>query len=397
MLGGGAFGAVLAFGANLVLMRELGPIVFGRFALAGATIALLAGGLSLRPAVLAIRARDGAERGPQLWRWTLFECAWMGLVAAAFAFRLPGWVMVLIATELGLHALSTAKALYERDQPYRDLALAESTAATVSHGLAVALALSGFGIGALVARQIGLLAVQALWLARRRRLPAFSGLLPRRGEARLLLRESRGIWLDGWVESLFSRCLVLASGVLGGSVGAGLFAQSWRLAQIPHQFLSPLAGRLALNWAARTEQAADRSRDRRRVLAFLVPTCALMAVLAVFLAEPVVPWLFGEPWREAAPLLAGFAGAIVGTSPFAVLKMHLIVERRDLGLLRARLVQLAGLGLGFLAASWWSEHALFLLALGAGLGVLAACPVAARSLKDPAPAAPAPAELPHAA
>lgn len=377
MLGGGAVSALVAFAANLVLVRLLGPATFGRFALAGATVALLIGGLSLRPGLLAIRSRELPDGGAALWRWTTFEVLWMGALALLLSTSLPGWVALLLAFELGLHALSTAKALYERDQPYRDLALCEGVAGLGSQALAIGLAAGGYGVLALVARQGVLFGVQAAWLAWRRRWPAFSGALPRRGEFRRLAADGGGLWMDGWVESLFTRCLVLASGAVGGAHGAGLFAQAWRLALVPHQFLGPLAGRLSLNWAARQEPGAERDRDRTRLLRWVLPLSFGAALGAVLLARPIVPLLLGEKWRDAAPIVAALCGVIAATSPFALLKMHLLVERRERRLLGARAIQLLGLGLGTLLALGPGGGSLEVLAGVVGLGCLASLPVAA--------------------
>ena len=386
MLGGGAFQAGAAFGANLWLMHLLAPEVFGLFAVAGASLALVLGLGSLRPAVLAIRCTSGDEReiADRFGRWTSLECAVLGSLTALVLLACgvsAAWIWVLLLSELVLHQVSTAKALVERRQPYAELALVEGGSAFAGHTAAIALALTGAGVFSLVARQAILGTTQLVWLARRGAAWHFAPVLPTPRLLRARLHEARDVWTDGLLESLFSRTLVLAAGHLGGARGAGYLSQAWRLALVPHQLLQPLAGRLALNWASRASTLSDRSRQRRRLLSVLVVPLAACAAGAALFADPIVPLLFGERWRPVAPLLVACSGAILGASPFALLKMHLIAARRGRALLLARAVQLGSLLLGWTIAATTAPGALAPLAVGAGVGLLLPCPGAWLALK----------------
>lgn len=354
MVTSGAFQAAVAFAGNLVLVRHVGAEGFGRWALAMAQVGLVLSFLSLRPGVQILRMRterfDRSTR--ELWFTAiLVETALAGLVSAAWLHvtgLLDAASACLLAALLVRHVATNARAFFEREEPYRALALVEGGAFLGGHVLAVVLVLSGAGALALYARElalsllvfVGLRSVGGLaWIGVRR--VSFA-------ELRDLFRRSRGPWADGLLEGAFERLVVLLAGVVGGTAGAGYLYQARALAQAPHRLLAPVAGRLSFNWFSRAPTDAARRRARGKLLGGLAAPLIVLATVTLLWGRDVVPWLLGETWRPASELLVAMVGVVLFTSLFAPLKTYLYATGRTRLVLVARGAQYLGLGLPFL-------------------------------------------------
>jgi O-antigen/teichoic acid export membrane protein len=126
---------------------------------------------------------------------------------------------------------------------------------------------------------------------------------------------------------VFQRLTVLAAGLLGGTRDAGFFFQAQRLSLVPHLVVTPLVSRFAVTWMSRADEAARRV-IRDRLLAVLAIPLLLFVVATLVWAEPVVPWLFGEPWRPVSPILGWLVGAMLFTSLYEVVKSYCQVTSR---------------------------------------------------------------------
>lgn len=357
MLTGGAVVQALAgFAAQIVLMRQLGPEDFGQFALVLAGCGLVQMLLSLRLNVQIIRAADHALDSATRDLYHAALC-WETLAAALIALAwlyLSGLMSALslilvLSLALGQWA-NQALSFWERSMPYGRLAAVETGSQLLGHILAVAMVLSGVGVLSLPLRELAVMVVKIALLARmdaigRPRWRWISG-----AEWRRLFRESRDVWCDGVIEGGFARLVVLASGWVGGVHGAGIFSQAMRLALVPHQFLAPVVSRLYGNLFARLADGRERLRLLVRVGSWTGLALAVGAGLAVALADPVVPWLFGSHWAEAARVLAAMAGLILFYSLFELLRTYCLSQRLTRYVLTARALQYVTFGVAGVAA-----------------------------------------------
>lgn len=349
MVSSGATRAGIAFASNLVLVRFIAPEQFGEFALALAAIGMFETVISLRVGLQVLRLSDkelDAHRKRIYWNVLLYEVAAAGTLSALWLWLIGSlslWTGLLLAGMLTQHWIGHTTAFFERQQPYRRLAALEAGSAVIAHVLAIGLVLFGAGAAALYLRELalGLLLVGSMG--------AVGGLHRERlywlgsEDWRRLLREVRGIWLEGVLDGAFQRVSLLLAGAVGTAGGVGFFYQARRLAFVPQQLLAPVTGRMTLTWLSGEREPAAQHRLLRRLGMGLALPLAGVAALSLGYAEVIIPLLFGDGWRPAAKLLESMTGVIVFYSLFGVMKTYLIATHRMRLLLAARLLQWAAL------------------------------------------------------
>ena len=370
---------VIAFGANIVLVRYIAPEGFGRFAITLATASLIVSLLSIRVNSLIIRVPDGELTRSLEERYfsyltieTLFALviglAWVGLVGNAGTLEFSLVVFVCVQ-----HWINQNKSFFERGMPYVRLGIIETGCAVFANLATVLVALAGAGVTALYFRE--LLLTLTLFAS----LSVVGGITWRRlrwlsrAEWIAVIREGRGIWLDSVLEGSYQRIAILLAGFVGGDRGAGFFFQAQRLAILPNQFLAPLVGRLAVNLFGRDTNPDSRKRLRNRQLLVLTPILLLTTAVTVLFAVPAVTWVFGETWMKSADLLIAFAGVIMFTSLFEILKSYCFVTQSMRTLFLGRVGQYLMLGaLPVLVGIGLVEDRTTALAIGISMGWTAA-------------------------
>lgn len=336
---------IIAFAANLVLVRYIAPEGFGRFAITLATASLIVSLLSIRVNSLIIRVPDGELTRALEERYfsyltfeTLFAllvgAAWVGLAGDAGSLEFS-----LVALVCVQHWINQNKSFFERGMPYVRLGLIETGCSVFSNIATVCAALAGAGVVALYFREFVLTATLFASLA------VMGGLTWRRlrwlsrDEWSAIIREGRGIWLDGVLEGSYQRIAILLAGLVGGDRGAGFFFQAHRLAILPNQLLLPLVSRLAVNLLGREDNPDRRKRLRNRQLSLLAPILLLTTVVAVLFAVPAVTLVFGETWTRSGDLLIAFAGVIMFASLFEILKSYCFITKSMRTLFLGRVAQ----------------------------------------------------------
>lgn len=341
---------VVAFAANLVLVRYIAPEGFGRFAIILATASLIVSVVSIRVNALIIRVPDGEltraleERYFSYLTLETILALIVGMLWIALAGNSGAWEFGLVALVCFQHWINQNKSFFERGMPYVRLGLIETGCSVIAHIATVLIAVAGAGVVALYCRELILTAAMFVSLA------VTGGLTWRRlrwlslSEWTSVIREGRGIWLDAVLEASYQRVAILLAAFIGGDRGAGLFFQAQRLAILPHQLLSPLVSRIVINQFGREKQPGRRRTLRNRYLMMLAPVLALAAFVTILFADPVVPWVFGSDWTEAAGLLAALTGVIMFASLFEVLKSYCFITQSMRTLFLGRAMQYLALG-----------------------------------------------------
>lgn len=373
LAGGGIVQALVGFATQLVLMRLLEPGDFGAFFMVFAGCSLAQTVLSLRLNVLIIRAPEAAlaQREDQYMAALLWETVVAALATAAWLAILdlnsPLALLLVLAMAVGQWT-NQVVSFYERGMPYSNIAAVETGAQLAGSALSVIVALAGCGTVSLYVREAASAMVRLVAFCRlgALRRPRFA--LPSWGQWRELVREAWDVWTEGIVEGGFSRVVVLAGGLVGGLEGAGVFAQAQRLAMVPHQVLAPVTNRLAANMFSRITAFTPRRRLLWRLVGISLSVLAIGAATVILLADPVVPWLFGAHWADAAPVLVCMAGVVLFTSPFELMRAYCLSQCRAGLVLAARALQYCVYG----AAVAWALSGGGIEGLGLGLSAATA-------------------------
>lgn len=364
MVSGAAIRGVVAFGANLALVRLLLPEHFGRFAIVQANISLVGALTNMKVGDLILREPedelDEARLGLYLGALVV-QTAVVGVVALVLLWALDLLRLdaaVLLLSVLGGYWVHAQMHLYERRFAYRRFAAINTTAHGASHVFAVGGALLGMGPLVLYLRAAVQLAGKIAGLSFVEGLQRMPLRWLELSDWKELFRRIRGFWLDGALAQSFERLVVLVVGAVAGERATGFFYQARRLATVPHQLADPVTGRVALNFFSHRVEPAERRRALRRLLGWVAGILSLVAFSAVLLADPLIPWLFGQEWAPVVPLFRAMAGVIVGMTTFNTLNTYYMA----LGRLRPFL----GLGRGGQYFGFLAVTAVFALVPGVG-------------------------------
>lgn len=338
--------ALAAFGSQLVIARKLGPEAFGRFATSSAIVGLIFAIGTLRLAQLIVRASHDQLKEHQgvllsALVWETLGCSIFGAAWVAFDPHASALDFLLVFSAALQHWISGNRSVVERSLVFHRIGIAETFSTLIGHAAALFLVLIGGGIAALYAREavsaiarlIGMVLANALTFMPIHKVAKHQWVS--------LFKQSRGIWLDGLLEGAFQRMTVLIASGLVGLRGAGYFFFAQRLAGVPQQLMGPVVTRMSGPWFSALK-GMERLRLLRRMLTLSSIILLLGSCFVFWAAKPVIPWAFGEQWRDAIPVFQALCGMIVFLSLTEILKTYLMVNHYARGILFGRLAQFLG-------------------------------------------------------
>jgi PST family polysaccharide transporter len=293
---------------TFVLAAILGPADFGVLWMAMVWVTLAQLMLQHGPTIAVIQQDDITDRHLDAAFWanllgaTLFALLLAGAAPLWAAFNdLPGLTAVCLALTVivPFYALNTIpEAVLRRQMQLRGLALRYLTSGLISGLAAIACALSGWGVWALVVQQVGLTTVNTVLLY------SMISWRPRLHRFTPELRELRATSLKTLAGSvgtfLQSRADVLLMGAFFGPVVVGLFRFALRVPEL----VTGITARglqdvtlpdLARHHADRTALAARLGRLARAGATLSIPSLGIVAATA----EPLV-LVIGDQWAQAA-------------------------------------------------------------------------------------------------
>ncbi|MGE5539533.1 MAG: lipopolysaccharide biosynthesis protein [Gemmatimonas sp.] len=317
--------SVLSLAVLFVVARLLGPTDLGTAALALGVVQMLA----VIPETLMhdaiVQRADLHDEDLDTAFWT---CVGIGIVSAigcwagapliARAFGSDGLAPLLAVAAISLSFSATgsvAIAVLRRHFLFKALALRSLYGRLFGAGIAIALALLGFGVWSLIAQHLVQTVINVLFVWRaspwRPRLRfswgRLSGLL------------SFGIFSMGtqiaWLSS--AKLFTILVGYFLGVTAVGYLNVAQRVVDTLHDMLAGAAYHLAL-------PIFSRQQDNRRALARayrLGTEFAGISVAPIFAgvaicAHPIILLLMGEPWVPAVPVIQALAVAAMVEFPF---------------------------------------------------------------------------------
>ncbi len=309
---------VLQLGIQVALARLLGPEQYGLFAMAVIVIYFgsfftfgIAAGLIQKHTVT-----DEDLRFVNFWQLavgaTVAIAVFLFAETAAGFFQEPRVAPLIQAMSivcLVQAAANTSGGLLSRDLDFKSIQLAAIASYVFGYGLVgIPLAMSGYGVGALVMAFItqSLLGLAIQYWRR----PHLLGLAIWHRDAYALCSYGATVCathLNNWALMNLSRVVV---GRMFPSAAVGLFAMSHNLAI---QLAGVVTGVQAPLFSASSRVEQDVARLRTVFLTMLAATTLLAApIFAGMAAAPqtIMLALYGHEWAESAPLLRAFALAM---------------------------------------------------------------------------------------
>jgi lipopolysaccharide exporter len=299
---------------GIILARILHPEDFGIFgmAIAVSTACFLPTNWSLSQVLVA----DGG-RTPHLFEdalhfaWRIVFLKWVLITAVIFWLAMRGGSGFLAALLFyGYPAalydvVSVHRAACEGARKYFSNTASAVLTLSISAGLSVPLALSGWGPLALSMPTVVLALGQMVLYSRAAGQPLW--LAPHRIQTSLQA-SALPLWILTSSDQAIMRLDKLVFGALHGDFALGNYSRAFNYAPISHQIFLSLVTSPAVSAFA----AASAPYTRRQLLvrsASIILGAGLAAWVAIlFMAKPLVPLVFGEQWRNAVPYFEAFAG-----------------------------------------------------------------------------------------
>jgi O-antigen/teichoic acid export membrane protein len=315
---------VLAVGlaANIVLARLLTPKDFGLVAIGMAIVAFasaladggLGAGLIRRPGVTRDDLR--AVLGLQVVVATAL-LAIVTLVAVPFLGR-SGLLTAIMACALPVAAIATpAFIVLERELRYRIIAQVELLQSVIYYGFAVAAVAAGLGVWGLAVAQVVRAAAGTVLIALYDR-GLFVGPLFSYRRIRPLLGFGIRFQANGLTNIIRDLGINIATGVLAGLAGLGIWTLSKRLLELPMIIFQSL-WRVSFPAMSRV-LASDEDAGPLLERAASVTAVASGLILSVFAAavpQLVVP-IFGDAWQNVILIVPLAAVALLIGGPISI-------------------------------------------------------------------------------
>lgn len=314
-----------SLGLTVVLARLLMPRDFGLLGMVVAFDAFLQMFLDLGLSEATVQKLDLTHRQAS----TLF---WLNLTFGFFIAAVAAAASPVIATFYGeprlLHVALWYSlgfpiaglgvqhtALLRRRMHFGRIALREFTALLVSGTLAIWMALRGFGVYALVARQLAWVSVSSVlaWLLTR-----WVPSLPRRGTGVRGMVRFGGYLAGSHVLNYFARNAdKLFLGRFWGAAAVGLYTRAYALMTEPIRMVSAPMGAVMIPALSKLQAEKDRyARAHLRAMRLLALVSFPVAGGLAVASEEVILTLYGPRWAEAVPVfrVLCLAGILQGWS-----------------------------------------------------------------------------------
>lgn len=308
---------LLWLGALAVLARILAPRDFGLLAFALVYITYVETVADLGTGSALIFWPDRREEAAQV---TFVSSALAGLGWCALTLLAAPWIADFFNAPEGVPILralalsfplkflgTTHDAICQKDMRFRVRLIPEVAMAVGKAGVAVGLALAGFGVWSLVWGQLAGLAAwtAALWLVVPWR-PKWQW--PSADLARPMLAYGRGIVAVNVLAAVTHHAdLVIVGRMLGARI-LGLYQMAYKVPEMTVIVSIWVVSKVLFPAFSRAHASGEE------VGALYVGALRWIALLAVpaslglaLVAEPLVVTVFGERWREAAPILQALA------------------------------------------------------------------------------------------
>lgn len=321
---------LVAFIANIILLRSIAPEVFGSFAILLAVIGFVFAVLSLRLSIKAINANSTVYNHSFISKMNSVFCIEVSciivtsLLVLFFTNNLQFWAIVVLLAASIQHFVDYMKSHFERGMNYKVLARVETFSKLFGHFFSIIAIYfqpnKGFEILILRELFIACSMLFSLWAVNG--LIKFSISIPSLNSFLEIVRSIKNVWFEGILEQSYTRLTLLGAAYISTPAGVGIFSQAQRLSLLFDQFISPIYVRFSMNWYSRQQDL------KTRIIALYMLTLSLLVInsfLVIFLyyfSESIILFLYGEQWVKVANVMFYLYGLIIFRAPFEALKVY---------------------------------------------------------------------------
>lgn len=333
--------------AIVILARQLTPADFGLFAMVAAFIAVSEVFKDLGLTIATVQRQDITESQVSTLFWLN---AALGVLVAAVMAAISPLLVVLYGEEALLRIMPAVAlalvftgfaaqhlALLRRQMRFATLAVIQTGAEVIAFAAAIAAAVYGFGIWALVIQRLAwsLAMVCGAWFACDWRPRGFGPLREVRGLIRFGGNVT-GAMILGRLAANLDKVLL---GWYSGAALLGMFERAQKLVVMPIRNLNMPLASVALPVLSRLNDEPHRYRDAYRAMAErLAMLVAPVAGLMIASSDRVIALILGDQWTEAAPILAWMGLSAMYMPVTYTLSWLYMSQGRDREMMRASIV-----------------------------------------------------------
>ena len=341
-----AFQTVIAFTANLILVRLLSPSEFGTYALIIASVGIFTTIFSFRLSVHIIRKTEIKNTElSTIHTLTVIEIiliATATLVITLSSSLEVGVALMIVMTQVLATISGIQKSVFERRMNYKFISIAEGGSALLGHIFAIGLAAHGAGFFALFARDFLTVLLNIFFTFKKASWPHLQFTKIREIDFRGYFRDMGLIYLDQNFEVIFTRIRLIIIETVGGMAAVGLYFQAERLAVLPHQLLQPSLSRFALNYFSRIK--GDTTQKAFLLMSVAASILGLLTLLfSMMFMEQIIEILYGPTWIEVGDIFVLLFGMVVFLPVLELLKAYMYARSKTNGVFWLRFSQISGL------------------------------------------------------
>ena len=241
---------------------------------------------------------------------------------------------ILVINSLGIcHRVKLERALN-----FKPIAMAEISSVVLSTSIAIIMALNGYGVWSLVAQALIKSIVNSivLWFS--------SGWMPKLVMA---LSSLKGMWkftsvvmTNNLAEGLAGSMDRIIVGKVEGSQDLGAYEKAKQLMLLPTQLISGVTSRVLLPSLSKLQEEPTKfARAYRQIFGVVALVVFPMIFGLNFIAEDIIPMLFGDQWNSMVPLFEIICWAGLFTVLNVMADNIIIASGNEKGLLRMTLIE----------------------------------------------------------
>ena len=369
-----AIDVLVRYGLNfivlVILARILSPADFGLVAMLALFVAisgvLIDSGFSQ---ALVQRQQTTATEESTIFFFTVMMGALIAIILSASAPSIAAFygqplleqMTYWMALNLFFNTLAAIHTtLLTKELNFKTITKAGVVAALVSGGVAVFMALRGWGVWSLVGQALAstITMVIMLWLLhpwRPQWLFSFSSL-------RAFFKFGGFLLWTGLLNTLYTNLYALLIGKLHTVQEVGFYSQAQRLQQLPVSAMTNVIGRVAFPiFAAAADDKARLVRGLRKGMTSVMFINVPLMLMLMFLAEPLMLTLLGGQWLPSVPVMQVLAvGGLLW--PLHALNVN-VLKAQGHSALNAR-IQLVKLTIGITLLLIASPYGILAIAYG---------------------------------